>query len=319
MTTSDFIVPMFFALIFGFIVYFSLEFVVNLRKVKSEVISQFSSLNKYSIDKKIQESESWDPSFNYNFIPRRMSSYIKHSLDLIHSNLKYEVVVSELLLSAAIIAFLLTLTGQSLLISFVLSLLVTTLGFRQVIRTIQNRQRDQFREDLPDLLNILAGGLRAGLSLHQALEAYTNENTGEVATQMRRAISEISIGNPIDISLMGVAERMKSEDLKWTVTALTIQKSVGGSMATILETAYETVLGRAEINREIHTISAEGRLSGYVLMALPVGIFFFMLLTRREYVEIFWTDPIGLSLLVFVTLSIGLGWIWMRRVVEIRI
>ena len=232
---------------------------------------------------------------------------------------KYEIVISQILLFLALSVLALTLATGSLAISIMLAMILTILLFRQIIRSTLNRQRIRFREDLPDLLNILSGGLRAGLSLHQALEAYIAENSGEVVMQVRRALSEISLGNPIDIALMGVAHRMRSEDLKWTVTALSIQKTVGGSMATILETAYETVKGRAEIAREVRTISAEGRLSGYVLMALPVGVFLFMLFTRREYVEVFWTDSIGVFLLVFVTSSIILGWVWMRKVVEIKI
>lgn len=118
---------------------------------------------------------------------------------------------------------------------------------------------------------------------------------------------------------MGVAERMDSDDLRWAVTALSIQRVVGGSMATILTTTYETVRARAEIRREVKTLAAEGKLSVYVLMALPIGIFAFLFLTRREYIQVLWTDPAGILILGIITINLFVGWKWMKKIVEIKI
>jgi tight adherence protein B len=320
MKESDFIFPLVISLYVGAIAYFLLSYIYQKSRARAATTSQFSMLKSYSIESKFYSGEDQpETSFRYRFIPSSIRKYVKDSLELIHSPLKYETVMTQLLLCAALITLLLTLAMGSIYLAIVLALILTPLIFRQVIQSIARREREEFREDLPDLLNILAGGLRAGLSLHQALEAYTSENQGEVSIQLRRALSEMSIGSPIDTALMGVALRMQSEDLKWTVTALSIQKTVGGSMATILETAFETVKGRGDINREIRTISAEGRLSAYVLMALPFGIFTFLFLTRREYVRVFWTDAVGITMLGFISISLILGWIWIRKVVEIRI
>lgn len=304
----------------GGIAYFLLSYAHQKSRERAATISQFSMLKSYSIENKFHSSDDQSQtSFTYRFVPISIRKYVKSSLELIHSPLKYEIVMTQLLLCAALITLVFTFASGSIYLALVLALILTPVIFRQVVQSIARREREEFREDLPDLLNILAGGLRAGLSLHQALEAYTSENQGEVSIQIRRALSEMSIGSPIDTALMGVAVRMQSEDLKWTVTALTIQKTVGGSMATILETAFDTVKGRADINREIRTISAEGRLSAYVLMALPFGIFTFLFLTRREYVRVFWTDAVGLTMLGFICVSLIFGWIWIRKVVEIRI
>ncbi len=320
MNLSDFIFPLVISLYVGGIAYFLLSYAHQKSRERAATISQFSMLKSYSIENKFHSSDDQSQtSFTYRFVPISIRKYVKSSLELIHSPLKYEIVMTQLLLCAALITLVFTFASGSIYLALVLALILTPVIFRQVVQSIARREREEFREDLPDLLNILAGGLRAGLSLHQALEAYTSENQGEVSIQIRRALSEMSIGSPIDTALMGVAVRMQSEDLKWTVTALTIQKTVGGSMATILETAFDTVKGRADINREIRTISAEGRLSAYVLMALPFGIFTFLFLTRREYVRVFWTDAVGLTMLGFICVSLIFGWIWIRKVVEIRI
>ncbi len=320
MSQSDLIIALVISLYSGGIVFYLLSYLFKVSKDRASTASQFSALKDYSIQRSSKDIEGLSQgSFTYRFMPKSLIGNIKNSLDLVHSTLTFEMAMTQLLLGAAILTFLLTLITGSIYVGLLLALVVTPLIFRQIIQSKLRKERDEFREDLPDLLNILAGGLRAGLSLHQALEAYSVENRGEVSLQIRRALSEMSIGSPIDTALMGIAQRMQSEDLTWTVTALTIQKTVGGSMATILETAYDTVRGRADINREVRTISAEGRLSAYVLMALPFGIFSFLFLTRREYIEVFWTETIGLVLLGFVFASLFIGWIWIRKVVEIRI
>ncbi len=137
---------------------------------------------------------------------------------------------------------------------------------------------------------------------------------------MRRALSEVQMGSTIEDALMRVAERMQSEDLRWTVTALAIQREVGGNLSNILETAAMTVKGRAELRREVRTLAAEGKLSGWVLAALPVGLFLYMLVANREYVSFFWTNTVGwvVALVVLAVLFI-LGFVWMRRLVKIEV
>jgi tight adherence protein B len=136
---------------------------------------------------------------------------------------------------------------------------------------------------------------------------------------MRRALGEVQMGSTVDSALMRVAERVDSEDLRWTVSALAIQREVGGNLSRILETASATVKSRAELTREVRTLSAEGRLSAGILVALPIGMFGFLALTRREYVQVFWTTGAGIMMLVVITLLITGGWLWMRRVVRIEV
>jgi tight adherence protein B len=130
---------------------------------------------------------------------------------------------------------------------------------------------------------------------------------------------ETQMGAPIEQSLMRVADRMQSDDLRWTVTALAIQREVGGNLSNILETAALTVQSRAELRREIRTLSAEGRLSGYVLASLPVGLFLYMLVANRDYVSFFWTYSVGYIALGAIVVIFILGFIWMRQLVKIEV
>jgi len=94
---------------------------------------------------------------------------------------------------------------------------------------------------------------------------------------------------------------------------------VGGNLSVILDTAATTIKGRHALSREVRALSAEGRLSAYVLLALPVGVFAFLLVFRREYVSQLWTHPLGIAMLSALVILMVLGWLWMRAVVRIRV
>jgi tight adherence protein B len=192
---------------------------------------------------------------------------------------------------------------------------VFTLSLRM---RVERRQR-AFADELPDFLLLLASALRAGLSFTQALESSADQNHGEVGRQIRRALAEAQVGSDLDSALMACAVRMDNEDLRWTVTALGLQREVGGNLSSILDGAAATIRERHALGREVRTLSAEGRLSAYVLMALPVGVFLFLLLFRREYVSQLWSSPLGIAMMVALVVLMLLGWIWMRAIVRIRV
>jgi tight adherence protein B len=139
------------------------------------------------------------------------------------------------------------------------------------------------------------------------------------AREFRRALTEIQLGIPIERALESVATRMKSEDLRWAVAAFAIQREVGGSLATILNSTAETIESRFELRREVRTLSAEGRISSYILMALPIGIFLFLSFLRPDYVSVFLTEPLGNLLLVGIVVALTAAWFWLRNLVRISI
>jgi Flp pilus assembly protein TadB/uncharacterized protein YegL len=256
---------------------------------------------------------------SYAFIPDKVEKHIRERLELIHSIYSYENVIRFLLGIWIASNFTLFLTFHNFLIGFVLSFAVPPIVFEMTTNFLLRKQKKMFEDELPEMLNVVASGLTAGLGLQQSLEAYASASDGEVSRQIRRAIGEIRVGTPSDEALMAVAKRMESEDLKWAVTAHSIQRIVGGSMATILKTAYETVRSRAEIRREVRTLAAEGKLSGRVLMALPIGIFLFLSVTRRDYVGLFWSNPIGIFFLVLMATNMIVGSLWLRKIVDIKL
>lgn len=217
------------------------------------------------------------------------------------------------------LVLLLTIFTGNVLIALIVGILIGWLGSRMVLNSREANRRKAFETELPDFLMLIASALRSGLSFTQALDSSAAEGRGQVSRQVRRALSETQMGSSIEASLTRVADRMDSDDLRWTVTALAIQREVGGNLSNILETAAQTVQGRAALRREVRTLSAEGRLSGWVLAALPVGLFLYMLVANREYISFFWSHSIGVVLLIVIAVIFALGFFWMRRIVRIEV
>ncbi len=208
---------------------------------------------------------------------------------------------------------------QSFVVSAILGGLAGWLATLAWINSRRTARRRMFSDDLPDFLMLLASGLRAGLSFNNALESAATDGKGEVGRQMRRALRAVQVGVPLDTALLSCADRMDNEDLRWTVTALSIQQEVGGTLSSILDSAARTIRARHDLRREVRTLSAEGRLSGYILVALPVLVFCFLAVFRSDYISKLWLDPLGVVMLVGLSVSMIVGWLWMRVVVRIEV
>lgn len=227
------------------------------------------------------------------------------------------------LMARLVISLLMAAIGVLLLASPLLgSLLGLAAGWLLTsawLRIRSARRQRAFGDELPDFLLLLASGLRGGMSFTHALEAAAMDGRGEVPRQMRRVLREVQVGTLLDAALLECADRMDNEDLRWTVTALSIQREVGGNLSTILDTAAGTIKSREELRREVRTLSAEGRLSGYILIALPLGVLLVLMLVRRSYVELLWTTTLGLLSLAAMAVLMVLGWLWMRTIVTIKV
>jgi len=202
------------------------------------------------------------------------------------------------------------------------ALLGLLVGFYLLNAYLASRIRSRalkFAMELPALLQIVASGLRSGLTFDAALSATAAQDKGEVGRQFRRAIAEVQFGSTLEDALKRVALRMSSDDLTWLVMVLEIQREMGGSLSGILDGVAATIKGRAEVKREIKVISAEGRMSGYVLISLPIFSMIALFTIRPEYVSFFWTDPVGFIMLGGFLLLMAIGWVWMNKVVQVRV
>jgi Flp pilus assembly protein TadB/Mg-chelatase subunit ChlD len=198
-------------------------------------------------------------------------------------------------------------------------LLAGWFGAGTYLRLRAGRRTRTFAEQLPDALQLVVGSLRAGFSLPQSIDALVREGSEPVAGELGRALAETRLGGSLEDSLDRVGQRNASQDITWLVMAIRIQREVGGNLSEVLETAVGTMRERARLGRHVRALSAEGRLSALILLAMPIVLGGWMFAFRREYLEPLYTQPLGIAMLVTSVLMIGVGGLWLRKIVEVRV
>ncbi|MBZ5734308.1 type II secretion system F family protein [Nocardioides sp. TRM66260-LWL] len=181
------------------------------------------------------------------------------------------------------------------------------------------RRRRRFAASLPDTLQLMSGALAAGLSLQQAVDTIVKEGSDPIAGEFRRVMVETRLGVSVEEALDGVAERFESKDFEWVVMAIRIQRQVGGNLAELLDTVAATMREREYMRRQVASLSAEGRLSAWVLGCLPGLFLLYLVLTQGSYVAPLFHDPRGWVLLGGGTLWLSLGVFWMSRLVKVEV
>jgi Flp pilus assembly protein TadB len=219
--------------------------------------------------------------------------------------------------AAAALALGLTVMFGSPLVGIAVGGIVGWLGMRKALSFKIGRRRRAFADQLPDVLQFVAGSVRSGFSLAQGLDAASREDTQPAAGEFSRALAESRIGIELEDSLETVADRMESSDLRWTIIAVRIQREVGGNLAEVLGNTVETMRERAQLRRHVRALSAEGRLSAYILVSLPLGVGGWLFLSRRSYVRPLYTSTVGLAMLGFAVFMIVAGALWMRKLVKV--
>jgi tight adherence protein B len=182
-----------------------------------------------------------------------------------------------------------------------------------------DRRRRAFEDQLPDILALLAGSLRTGWGLLQSLELVVNEVGEPAAGEFRRVLAEGRLGFPLDLALEKAAGRVDSEDFRWTVVAINIQRDVGGNLAEVLDILSQTMRDRAALRRHIRALTAEGRLSAIILYGLPFLALLFLSVIRPEYLGVMFSHPLGLILVGLGVLLLVVGGFWLNRAVKVEV
>lgn len=196
---------------------------------------------------------------------------------------------------------------------------VCGMGPTMALRMALKKRTVKMREQLPDVLTIMASSLRAGHSFMQALDTVAREIPQPAATEFQRVVAEIRLGRPTDDALEALAVRVGSSDFRWAVLAVNIQREVGGNLAEILDNVADTLRERAMIRRQIQVLTAEGRLSAWVLTGLPIAIAVYMFAVNPDYIGLLFTTTMGLVMLIGALILLVAGVLWMRKIVNIDV
>jgi len=217
-------------------------------------------------------------------------------------------------MGAAVVGFVLG-GGVLAVLGFVLGLV----GPWLYLKFRHSRRLNRFNGQLAETLGLMAGGLQAGLSLPQAVDSVVREGNEPMAGELRRALVEQRLGVDITDALEGVGQRMDSADFDWIVMAIRIQREVGGNLAEILHTVADTLREREYLRRQVRALSAEGRLSGYILVGLPPLIGIYMLFVNREYISVLYTTVPGFLLLGFAAILLAIGSFAMSKLAKVEV
>jgi Flp pilus assembly protein TadB len=213
---------------------------------------------------------------------------------------------------------LLTVLSGSTVLGVLGGALLTWAAMRQLVSFRIARRRAAFAEQLPDLLQLVASSLRSGFSLTQGLDAVVREGAQPASGEFARALSLARLGVDQADALQRVADRMDCIDLQWTVMVIRIQREVGGRLAEVLATTVDTMRERSHLRSHVKALSAEGVMSAFILVALPVLVGGWLFLTDRSYTRLLYTTTIGIVMLVGAVVLTCVGAVWMRKVVRVE-
>ena len=177
----------------------------------------------------------------------------------------------------------------------------------------------KFAAQLPDAMSLIARALRSGHSLAAAMNVIVDEMPSPISVEFGMAYEEQNLGIPIDRALRSMLKRMPNFDLRFFVTAVAIQKTAGGDLAEILDKIAYVIRERFKILGTVAALTAEGRLSGIVLMALPVGLFMAVYALNAEYVSLLFTDPFGRKMVGGALFMQMVGALVIKKIVDIKV
>jgi tight adherence protein B len=205
---------------------------------------------------------------------------------------------------------------SGVVVGLLLALLVPVLAKVWLDGRARKRQR-VFADQLDDSLQLMAGSLRAGHSLLQALASVSSEAEEPTSEEFARIINETRVGRELGGALDDAGRRMKSEDFVWVTQAIAINREVGGNLADVLDGVSETIRERNQIRRQVKALAAEGKLSALVLMVLPFGIAGFLMMSNPAYMGKFTQSIAGYGMIGVSVLLLLVGGLWLRKTVQV--
>jgi tight adherence protein B len=285
-------------------------------------LQTFAGTGEIQVETKQESKKRSTPiadSLNRALEGRKVSENL--STQLARADLK--LTVGEFLTLQVLSALGIGAVGYLLSGTIVLGILAAVLGWfapRWFVSWRQGQRLHAFNDQLGDALNLMVNGLRSGYSVMQAMEAVSREMPPPIATEFSRIVQEVQIGLPLDQAMANMLRRIKSDDLDLVVTAINVQREVGGNLAEILDVISFTIRERVRIKGEIRTLTAQGRYSGYVISLLPIGLALVLFCVNKPYVSrLFTSGWCGWAMVVCGLLMIGTGFIAIQKIVAIEV
>lgn len=188
-----------------------------------------------------------------------------------------------------------------------------------LLMRVRGARLHKLEEQLPEAADFLGRALRAGHSFANVMQMVGDEMPDPIAGEFKFAYEEINYGVPMNEALHNLALRVPLTDLRYLVIAVLIQRESGGNLAEVFGNISRLIRARLKLLAQVRVMSAEGRMSAWVLGLLPLGVMALMMVSNPAYVKVLWTDPIGVTLVWYALAMAAGGVLWMRKLIRIRV
>ena len=229
----------------------------------------------------------------------------------------YQMVLGVQLTAALSMLFCWLLTGSWWLVILV-GLVTLAFPFLKLIHAKRKRIA-RFEEQLPDAIDVMKRAVKAGHPFSEALHLVGDEMTGPVAQEFKLTFADLNYGNDLRRAMLGLLQRVPSVTVMVLVSSILIQKDTGGNLAEILEQIARVIRSRFRFQRRVKTLSAEGRISAWILVLLPFALVGIMTISNPDYLPLLLDNPLGLKLVLIAFVAMMVGIFWMRRILRIDV
>ncbi len=281
-------------------------------------IPQVIAVTEVKEKQKNETFKKWIGSFAKVFSGIQFSQKTKKSLEQSGSSLKAEEFFVIRILSAVTVAGVLYVLG----VPWFVSILSLWIGFiiPGIYITIKARKRIKLLSyQLVEALGTMSNSMRAGFSFVQTMQLIGKEMPDPIGPEFDRAVREIGMGIPMETVFQSLLERLPNKELEVVIQAILAQRKSGGNLAQLMDTMEDTIRGRIRILEELKTLTAQGKLSSWIITALPLVMGIYLYFVSPEYLEPMLTYPLGWFLLVTGAISLLIGWFLIQKIVRIEV
>ncbi len=259
-------------------------------------------------------SETEEPGFIGDVIYRRINSKIRHAG---RKDTVKKIITMSLVVGAGA-GFLVYTLSQSALYALAAGVICLFFPYYRLC-LLAKRRLNLFEAQLPEALNVMSRALKVGHPFNETLKFVSEEMDDPLAEEFGRVFSDMNFGMPSKVAFNAVLERVPSVSLQTLITAVLIQQESGGALAEILEKVADVLRGRFKLQRKLRSLSAEGRMSAWVLTSIPFALAGLLMVVSPDYLPVLLTDPLGQKLLAIGFGLLAIGAIWIKYIINIKV
>ena len=301
--------------------------IITIREEQTELDDRFSHYVEEEFEDAVAIAEDQKTSFFAEWLDNRLEGSKvgdKIATNLAQADLKLRPAeyVAAIVIAAFLLGFFAWAIGGQNIVSAMIGAVLGSMAPRMYMRRQQSKRLVTFGNQLPDMLNLVVNGLRAGYSTMQALEAVSKELPAPLSVEFARVVKEMQLGIGMEESLNNLHRRIPSDDLDLIITAINVQREVGGNLAEILDTISYTIRERIKIKGEIKVLVSQVIYSGRFLAMLPLILMGLLWFANREYLMTFFSPGnllCGGSMLGIAGVMVLAGYITMNKLADIEV